>query len=313
MLLTIIIPMYNVAPYLKECVNNIKISDVEYEILMINDGSPDNSLEIAERLSSDNSRISIFSQKNKGLGGARNLGIDNAKGKFILFLDADDLLILNDFKFLSVMNEDIIEFNSKNITENRAVISSFMVGNLEKSIDGINYFFKHPSMFSACNKIYNLNFINSNHLRFTEKIYIEDFEFNTRAFFLAKNVISVNKCIQHFVQVKNSITRNNDSVKKKKLIDDICIVGKKISDFSKNYSLTALETTYFKARYSYLTIDVINLSLRNKLGIKFLIKKLKFLHENEVFDLTTQIVNNKKKNIFRKLIRVPINVYMYFK
>lgn len=101
--LSIIIPMFNVAQYLRKCVLsafNQGLSTNEFEIIMVDDESPDNSLDIAKDMSKTHDNITVISQKNKGLGGARNTGITHAKGEYLLFLDADDYLLPNTFKFL---------------------------------------------------------------------------------------------------------------------------------------------------------------------------------------------------------------------
>ena len=93
---SIIIPVYNVEKYLLECLNSIKCQNfTNYEVICINDSSTDNSLEILKSYSLDDCRFMFFSQNNSGPGVARNLGIEKAKGDYITFLDADDLLTPN--------------------------------------------------------------------------------------------------------------------------------------------------------------------------------------------------------------------------
>ena len=98
MILSIIVPVYNVEKYLEKCVRSTQVQDVpssEYEVIMINDGSPDNSLAIAERLAAELPNVKVFSQKNQGLSAARNSGMTYAKGDYYMFLDSDDLLAAN--------------------------------------------------------------------------------------------------------------------------------------------------------------------------------------------------------------------------
>lgn len=90
---SVIIPVYNTEKYLRECLDSVLSQDVmEMQIVCVNDGSTDNSLDILEEYQAKDSRVIVISQKNKGLAGARNTGIKNAEGKYILFLDSDDLL-----------------------------------------------------------------------------------------------------------------------------------------------------------------------------------------------------------------------------
>ena len=89
--ISIIVPCYNVEKYLPECLDSLLNQTFKYfEIICVNDGSNDSTLSILEKYSKKDSRIKIISQKNKGLSGARNTGIDAAKGDYIAFLDSDD-------------------------------------------------------------------------------------------------------------------------------------------------------------------------------------------------------------------------------
>lgn len=93
---SLILPVYNVAPYLRECLDscvNQTLSDIE--IICINDGSTDNSLEILNEYASKDDRFTVISQENQGQGIARNKGIDIAKGEYIQFIDPDDWIELN--------------------------------------------------------------------------------------------------------------------------------------------------------------------------------------------------------------------------
>ena len=91
--LSIIIPIYNVAPYLNECIDSLMSQTfADFEALFVNDGSTDGSLGILESYAEKDSRIRIFSQPNRGVSAARNLALDNARGEWIAFLDGDDTI-----------------------------------------------------------------------------------------------------------------------------------------------------------------------------------------------------------------------------
>lgn len=94
--LSIIVPIYNVAPYLAEALDSLLDQDItEYEILCVNDGSTDASPEILDRYAEQHSRIRVFHKENGGIASARNLGLAQAKGKYIWFVDGDDLIVPN--------------------------------------------------------------------------------------------------------------------------------------------------------------------------------------------------------------------------
>ena len=96
-MISIIIPVYNAASYLDKCIESIlhqKYKD--FELLLINDGSTDNSGDICDAFALKDNRISVFHQQNQGVSAARNLGIEQAKGEWLQFIDSDDW-IENDF------------------------------------------------------------------------------------------------------------------------------------------------------------------------------------------------------------------------
>ena len=93
--LSIVIPIYNVEKYLYTCLLSIMTQDIpltDYEVILINDGSSDGSLVIAERFAAQYSNIRLISQENRGLSGARNRGIEEAQGEYIWFIDSDDYI-----------------------------------------------------------------------------------------------------------------------------------------------------------------------------------------------------------------------------
>lgn len=102
---SIIVPAYNVANYIERALRSVLIQKVtNYECIIVNDGSTDNTLEIAKSLIGNDKRFRIVTQENKGLSGARNTGIKNAIGEYLVFLDADDYLTED---ALSIMEQEI--------------------------------------------------------------------------------------------------------------------------------------------------------------------------------------------------------------
>lgn len=97
MKISIVIPVYNVMPYLERCVTSIlRQTYKDQEVILIDDGSPDKSGTLCDELASRDRRIRVIHQDNKGISGARNTGIDNATGEYIIFVDSDDYWLLDD-------------------------------------------------------------------------------------------------------------------------------------------------------------------------------------------------------------------------
>src|ERR1700733_12464544 len=96
MKLSVILPVYNVEPYLERCIRSLQdqnLKNEEYEIIVVNDGSPDNSRQVALRLMNEFANIVLIEQENKGVSMARNAGVERARGLYVLFVDPDDYVL----------------------------------------------------------------------------------------------------------------------------------------------------------------------------------------------------------------------------
>ena len=124
--ISIIIPVYNAGSYISSCLKSvIEQSYTNWEVILIDDGSTDNSKEIYEKIASKNNKVKVFRQNNKGVSSARNLGLEKANGDYIVFLDADDWI---DRIFLERMLEviekedaDIVQCNFYYANENEHI------------------------------------------------------------------------------------------------------------------------------------------------------------------------------------------------
>ena len=115
--ISIIIPVYNTEKYLDECLNSVENQTLkDIEIICVNDGSTDKSLEILNNHAGKDSRIKVISQENGGVSSARNAGIESSSGSYILFIDSDDFietyLCKNVYDLAKKSNADIVRFNS---------------------------------------------------------------------------------------------------------------------------------------------------------------------------------------------------------
>jgi glycosyltransferase involved in cell wall biosynthesis len=97
--ISVIVPCYGQARFLPECIESVrKQTFTDWECVVVNDGSPDDTGAVARRLAAEDSRVRLVEQENRGLAGARNRGIEEARGKWIQFLDADDMIELEKFR-----------------------------------------------------------------------------------------------------------------------------------------------------------------------------------------------------------------------
>lgn len=124
-LISIIVPVYNVEPFISECINSILIQSYKnFELILVNDGSTDNSPTICEQYASKDKRIKVIHKANGGLSDARNWGLKFSSGEYVVFLDSDDYW--NDcdalFSLYSLLNKysevDVVFFRRFTFEEN---------------------------------------------------------------------------------------------------------------------------------------------------------------------------------------------------
>ncbi len=139
--LSIVVPIYKVEKYIDECINSVlSQSFQDYELILVDDGSPDKCPEICDEYAKNNNRIKVIHKENGGLSDARNAGIKNASGKYILFLDADDFLIKESLKKLY---DCIIS-----VGEIDVILCSMLFYDVKSSL----YYKKHKPYIETCNK-----------------------------------------------------------------------------------------------------------------------------------------------------------------
>ena len=98
-ILSVIIPVYNVEKYLRKCVDSVLAQDIaDMEVILIDDGSPDNSGAICDEYAEKDTRVKVIHKENGGAATARNVGLDIARGKYITFVDSDDYLLPNTYR-----------------------------------------------------------------------------------------------------------------------------------------------------------------------------------------------------------------------
>lgn len=310
MLFSIIIPCYNVEQYVKKCLDSIYTQNYDenlFEIIIVDDESPDAFLLLAKDYLQGKSNYKIISQKNKGLGGARNTGIDNASGDYLIFLDADDALLDKSLLSLSsvISSEDIIEF-SYALTKENQEIGKYLFDD-SKVETGVKYFLTNKSVNSACNKIYRREFLNANNLRFVEKIYGEDIEFNTRAIFFAKKVKSIGNKLIAFEQSEGSITRNRSFDAKIKYLNDLenMIINHK--DFIDQHSSVSSEEelNYLYYRLCSMNVNTLLFAINNKIPKDIIQNYIFRLKSKNAFYFATQLYT---RDIYRKVFKSEITL-----
>jgi len=239
--LSIILPAYNVQQYLSKCIESLLTQDIlisDYEIIIVNDGSDDHTLDVVKSyLIKYQDLVILFNQENKGIGAARNVGIRESKGKYLFFVDSDDFVqsdcLSELLDCIEKENLDILRFNYNAIHENGALIpkkrnglySTVYSNNI---VDGETFLTDYLGW--ACypwSFLFRASFIKENFLFFDDSIYFEDVEWLVRVLPLAKRVRSLNKQVYLYLQRSGSITQSIQLEKKNKVVSDkLYVIGK---------------------------------------------------------------------------------------
>lgn len=223
---SVIVPVYNVEKYLERCLNSVVHQTLrDIEIICVNDGSTDGSVDILRKFAKLDDRIIIINQVNQGLSAARNVGISIARGAFIGFVDSDDWVDLNFFECLytaaQTHNADIacgnIVRDYKNGKKrNKLVISKEEVITLPKEkylATGV------PRKCYVWNKIYNREALQRSGVKFKKGIAFEDMGFTVRVLYFLQNLVMVPGVFYHYWVNPESITRQITDKARCDLID----------------------------------------------------------------------------------------------
>ena len=198
--LSIIVPVYNVENYVRDCFNSIfrqKLNDDDFEVIIINDGTEDNSMTVIADIISQHHNIIIVNQENQGSSVAWNKGIAIANGEYILLVDADDLLIERRLKLLlekaietkaDIVVPEFIEVDDEEITESKVAHLTALHQPLSfQKTTGKEMFLidLHPSECFVWRKLYKKKFLIQNHLSFVPGIHFQDIPFTNECYIVA--------------------------------------------------------------------------------------------------------------------------------
>jgi glycosyltransferase involved in cell wall biosynthesis len=267
--LSIIIPIYNSEKYINNCINSIiNQKGIKFEVLLIDDGSTDNSSQICDNYAQLDTRIKVFHKENGGVSSARNLGIENSRGKWITFIDSDDWLnseyiqsinnILNLNIDLTIYN--YISFLSKKRQEQGRFILQEGIHNDVNSLLNMALQLEIASL-STCTSIYKKEIIEKYHIRFDINMKTcEDFMFNLEYYSHIKSYYAFKTPYYYYRQNEESVThkRKLDHAKDYQLV-----YNKLITITNKNH-LSNNSIEIFKERWIKWIIGLVyNFKLQN--------------------------------------------------
>ena len=214
---SIIVPIYNVEKYLPKCLDSIKKQTYKnYEVILIDDGSPDKCSVICDEFAQNEPRCKVIHQANKGLSGARNVGLENAIGKYVYFLDSDDTIAYDLLEKIEVIFEkysvDIIGFNALVSESSRQ--RTLSTGEATRKIEnGVEIAKKRIPLSTVPLYCYRREFLKNQGLLFKEKIYYEDVLFTAQVFLKNPKVYYMNETLYFYNKRQASITTSKAKAK----------------------------------------------------------------------------------------------------
>ena len=229
--LSIVVPIYKVEDYLPACLDSILLPGREdYEIIAVDDGSPDRSGQIAEEYAARYpGMIRVIHQPNGGLGAARNTGIDSAKGEFLLFLDSDDSLFPGALEEMLRELErddgcDVIFFNDDQVDENGQLLSH----SVSCSREGVFTLEEYPGLLlelpSACTKLWRRRLFLESGIRFPVRLWFEDLATTPRLYLRAGKMRAVPRAWLRYLLRQDSITNAKDPSRNREIITALSLV-----------------------------------------------------------------------------------------
>lgn len=210
-MISVIVPIFNVAKFLDECISSIVNQTYKnIEIILVDDGSTDNSPEICEKWKAKDSRIKVIHKENGGLSDARNCGIENSTGDYLVFIDSDDVINL---KMIEILYEDLKKYNSDIAVCKYKKFFDSIPSEKDKNITIDCYSNKlYECMYGkngdyaivAWNKIYKKNLFDN--IRYPYKKIHEDEFIIHRLLSKSKSIVFDSRILYYYRQRSNSIT-----------------------------------------------------------------------------------------------------------
>ncbi len=323
--LSIIIPVYNIESYIKNCLDSVYAQNLpDFEVICVNDGSTDNSQKIIDSYVSKHLNLRCINQPNGGLSDARNTGIDNAQGQYVFFLDGDDTIADNhtlSTALIKCMDNDLDLLIGNALVDGRHPY----LDNFPKS-NGLLTGPELTHLFLTNNRtiiepvwcyIYKRGFLNANNLRFKKGIYHEDVLFTPQALFLAKRTMCFDSM---FIDYTTSRTGAITSTTSLKHLSDRRDTARQLYSFFNNHHDLGLDAQRIIFN---IYLETFILALTNKIPFEQLFGKSDFsiikrcattrkdtktAHLLKISPrLGTMYGSNQLKPIIRKLInKLPI-------
>lgn len=310
-MLSVIIPVYNSEKYLEECLNSICSQTYkDLEIICVNDGSTDNSLQILKDFENKDKRIKVIDQANKGVSETRNVGLCNATGEYVTFVDSDDILVEDAYELaLKYINEvDVVCFGIKVFGENSITTKSADDEYYRIKFTGKNLLTEDILLktdVSCCNKIFKMDIIKKYNIHFPTNLHYEDANLYWKYMIFSKKAYFIDKYLYNYRRRENSIMANTFSGCSF-ILDHLHILEDLHLFFAKNNILNKYKKIFCKIFKTYTLFVYYTIAEKEKINALKLAQKYAqefFPNENP-----TIFIKHLKKGKFSNLLEKDLNL-----
>lgn len=326
-LISIIMPVYNAQKYLDRSIKSVITQTYkEIELIIVNDGSTDNSMEICKKYASQDKRIKVYTQENKGVSAARNLGIEMASGEYLMFIDSDDYILENMIQDMKqkISNNNIdlvISGMQMNYIQNKEIVKQEEYKLLDKKYtkaEFINSIIKEIPLICFCGpccKLYKAELLKSNHIRFSEELTMgEDTWYN---------LDYIKKCEGNIVTLQNiyyNYMRENENSLFTKYYEEYIRMTENVYNKFLNIMIDEASeeaVKNFKKTYIMNLIYANNINFKYKTNYKKKIRDIEYSLKNKVIQNNIRDIKfvGIKEKVFSLLIKTKMKymLYMFFK
>lgn len=218
---SLIIPVYNVRDYLRKCLDSVAAQTYQdLEVIIVNDGSTDDSLQIVLEYTGKYPHFRCYTIENRGLGGARNYGMEHATGEYILFLDSDDYITPNCVEVMITAaentNSDIVAANCYDVREDGSVLLAYK----NQYRNATTSLAQEPELLfnriCACFKLFRRSLLSS--FAFVSRVWYEDMRMIPKLYLHAR-ITYVDDFVYYYVQREGSIMNNRNCRRNLEIID----------------------------------------------------------------------------------------------
>lgn len=241
--ISIIVPVYKVEKYLRKCIESIICQKGDWELILVDDGSPDGCPAICDEYAAKDGRVQVIHKKNGGVSTARNAGLDVARGEWIWFVDSDDITNFQYEKIEKAVRSikgdpDYIMFDMQTFNDGDSPklhdVCNY-VSEIEDNIDKNNFLLKHICAYHQC-LWYRRNVIEKIHLRFTQGLRTgEDGEFQFKYLMVCKYPVYIHYNIYYYRKREGSAMQNPET--RKHVVEDTQIVFNHYLTFMKENNI----------------------------------------------------------------------------